>query len=60
MRARLTHSADGAALATPFTDQDSALVSVFAQADALVRRPPGAPALGAGEPVEVLLLDRLA
>jgi molybdopterin molybdotransferase len=59
MRARLTQSDDGAIVATPSADQDSALVSVFAQADALVRRPAGAPALGPGEPVDTLMLPRL-
>jgi len=58
MRARLTSDADGALLAQPFDDQDSSLISVFAGADALVRRPAGAAALAAGEPVEVLPLVR--
>lgn len=40
-------------------DQDSSLVSVFAHADALIRRPAGAPAAEAGAVVEVLRLDRL-
>lgn len=40
-----------------FADQDSSLVSVLARSNALVRRPPGAPAVGAGEAVEVLRLE---
>jgi molybdopterin molybdotransferase len=58
MRAKVAGDADVALTARAFADQDSSLVSVFAMADALVRRPPGAPALDAGEPVEVLLLGR--
>ncbi|MBS0408770.1 MAG: molybdopterin molybdotransferase MoeA [Proteobacteria bacterium] len=58
MRARLAWSDDGAVLATPFRDQDSSLVTVFAEADALVRRPVGAPAADVGDPVDVLLLAR--
>lgn len=57
MRAKLAH-ADGAVTVRPFRDQDSSLVSVFAVADALLRRPPGAAAAAAGEPVEVLPLAR--
>jgi molybdopterin molybdotransferase len=59
MRARLASGEDGALIATPFRDQDSSLVSVFAAADALLRRPAGAPAAGVGEVVEVLRLERL-
>ena len=59
MRARLSHEADGVIAATAFADQDSALVTVFAQADALVRRPARAPAAAAGDVVDVLPLRRL-
>ena len=58
MRARLAWADDGAVLATPFRDQDSSLVTVFAEADALMRRPVGAPAAAVGDPVDVLLLAR--
>jgi molybdopterin molybdotransferase len=58
MRARVTAGADGALSAEAFADQDSSLVSVFASADALVRRPPGAEPLPAGAPVEAMLLAR--
>lgn len=57
MRAKLTY-ADGMVLAEPYRDQDSSLVSVFAAADALLRRPANAPALEAGGLVEVLPLPR--
>ncbi|MGH7024680.1 MAG: molybdopterin molybdotransferase MoeA [Caulobacteraceae bacterium] len=59
MRACLESGDDGSLRAVPFTDQDSSLVSVFASADALLRRPAGAPAAGVGDVVEVLRLDRL-
>ncbi|MGI9170111.1 MAG: molybdopterin molybdotransferase MoeA [Caulobacteraceae bacterium] len=59
-RARLEHAADGVLLATPFPDQDSSLVAVFAQADALIRRPAGAPAAAAGDRLEILALERLS
>jgi molybdopterin molybdotransferase len=59
MRARLTHGADGVIAATPFADQDSALVTVFARADALVRRLARAPGVEPGGLVEALPLRRL-
>ncbi len=58
MRAQLARDADGALRAEPFTDQDSALITVFAAADALIRRRAGAPEAAAGETVEVLPLRR--
>jgi len=57
MRARLSHE-DGAISVHPYGDQDSSLVTVFAAADALLRRPPGAPAVEAGGLVEALPLAR--
>ena len=59
MRARLETGEDGVRLARVFPDQDSSLVAVFAAADALVRRPAGAPAMAAGALVEALDLERL-
>jgi molybdopterin molybdotransferase len=58
MRARLSNE-EGVLTAAPFGDQDSSLVTVFARADALLRRPPGAPAAKEGDAVSVLALDRL-
>ncbi len=55
MRARVTPGWQ----VQPFDDQDSSLVTVFADADALVRRPAGAAPAGAGALVSVRLLDRL-
>lgn len=57
MRAQLAYE-DGVVTALPYRDQDSSLVSVFAASDALLRRPPNAPAVAAGEPVDILPLDR--
>ena len=57
MRAKLTYS-DGGVSVRPYRDQDSSLVSVFAVADALMRRLPGAQAAEAGSVVEVLPLSR--
>jgi len=57
MRARL-EVVDGALTVTPYKDQDSSLVTVFAAANALLRRPAGAAAAAAGELVEALPLAR--
>ena len=59
MRGALSTSSDGALLATPFADQESSLVAVYAAADCLIRRPPGAPEAKVGDPVEILRLGRL-
>jgi molybdopterin molybdotransferase len=58
MRALISNES-GLLTATPLRDQDSSLVTVFAQADALLRRLPDAPAAEDGEVVELLVLDRL-
>ncbi|MEL7140046.1 MAG: gephyrin-like molybdotransferase Glp [Pseudomonadota bacterium] len=57
MRATLAHTADGQAHLTVAKRQDSSLLSVLADASALVRRMPGAPAAAAGTRVEYLPLD---
>ena len=59
MRARLVHGSDGVLTARPLRDQDSSLVTIFADAEALLRRAPHAAAAPAGTAVEVLILDRL-
>jgi molybdopterin molybdotransferase len=59
MRVLLDHADDGALTVRPLADQDSSLVTVYAQADGLMRRPAGAPAAEPGTMVEVLKLDRL-
>ena len=58
MRARLAFDAEGQLTATPFPDQDSSLIGVFSQADALLRRGAGAPPAQVGDRVEVLVLRR--
>ncbi len=58
MRAALAVDAGGRLIVTPFPDQDSSLVTVFARANALLRRPAGAGVLAEGELVETLRLDR--
>lgn len=57
MRARLVADRDGEAVEA-FLDQDSSLVRIFSEADALLRRLPHAPAVAAGDAVEVLALLR--
>lgn len=56
VRARLSHGPAGELLAAPFTRQDSSMTKVFAEADALIVRPPQAPAAEAGTPCDILLL----
>lgn len=58
MRGRLNVGSDGTLTAEPFPDQESSLVSVFAAADCLIRRPIGAAPADVGERVEVLRLER--
>jgi len=57
MRARLSY-VDGGVTVRPYADQDSSLVGIFAQADALMRRLASAPAARAGDVVEILPLLR--
>jgi molybdopterin molybdotransferase len=59
MRATLAPDADGVLHVDPMEDQDSSRVRVFAEADALLRRPAGAPPAEAGAVVEALPLTRL-
>jgi molybdopterin molybdotransferase len=58
MRAVRAIDAEGRVRVTPFPDQDSSLIGVFAQADCLIVRPAGAPAAEAGEVVSLLPLAR--
>ncbi len=59
MRAMLDCGEDGTLTVRPMADQDSSLVTVYAQADGLMRRPADAPAAAVGDLVDVLRLDRL-
>jgi molybdopterin molybdotransferase len=59
MRVLLSHDEAGQLWARAPFDQDSSLVTVFAQAEGLMRRPAAAPPAEIGELVEVLALARL-
>jgi molybdopterin molybdotransferase len=59
LRSTLEAGADGRSVVTPFAIQDSAMLRRLAQADALVLRPPHAPALPAGAEVPIVRLDSL-
>ena len=57
MRAILGRGEDGSHIVRPTRSQDSSLVRTLSDANALLVRPPNAPALDAGTQVPVLLLD---
>ncbi len=59
LRASVAAESAGRLVVTPFATQDSAMLRRLAQADALILRPPHAPALPEGAPVEVIRLDSL-
>ena len=59
LRAVLAQNGDGPPLATPFAPQDSSLVKVLAQADALLLRPPFAPPGKRGDACRILRLGAL-
>lgn len=59
MRGALSTTDQGLLVAEAFPDQESSLVSVFARADCLIRRPIGAAPAVAGDPVDILRLNRL-
>ncbi|MFL6792177.1 MAG: molybdopterin molybdotransferase MoeA, partial [Bradyrhizobium sp.] len=56
LRARLEERADGALIATPVNQQDSSLLGNLAAAQALVIRPPFAPAAAKGTTCDILRL----
>lgn len=58
LRAALRSGPDGVWLAEPFEDQDSSRLVIFAAANGLVRRLPGADAASPGEVVQILALPR--
>jgi molybdopterin molybdotransferase len=58
LRATLSRDSAGNLVATPFERQDSGLLSVLTSAQCLILRAQQAPALPAGAPVDVILLDR--
>ena len=57
LRATVTPRPGRLPLVSPFPRQDSALLRLYAAADALIVRPPSAPAAVAGETVPILRLD---
>jgi len=57
LRASLCRDANGQLIATPFPLQDSSMQVTFARSDALIIRPPFAPAAKAGEMVSYLPVD---
>ncbi len=59
LRARLESGADGGLVATPFPVQDSSMLKTLARAEALILRPPHAPALPEGAMLEVIPLGDL-
>jgi molybdopterin molybdotransferase len=56
LRARLSTREDGALIATPVSHQDSSLLGNLAAAQALLIRPPFAPAAGTGSACDILRL----
>lgn len=56
LRSRLTRAADGGLEITPFRPQDSSMMRMLAEADALLVRPPFDPARKAGDMGQALLL----
>jgi molybdopterin molybdotransferase len=59
MRAVLSDNGDGTQSVTPIFAEDSSMIGALANADAVIIRPPGAPAANAEEAVPVLRLDGL-
>jgi molybdopterin molybdotransferase len=59
LRSAIETDADGRIVATPFPVQDSAMLRRLALADALILRPPHAPALPAGADIPIIRLDSL-
>jgi molybdopterin molybdotransferase len=58
LRATLEPRSDGLPVATALPVQDSSMLAVLAQADALIVRPPNAPAAACGDLCQVIRLDR--
>jgi molybdopterin molybdotransferase len=57
LRARVAIAGDGSVTATAFTRQDSGMLRLLVDADALILRAPNAPALEAGAAVSIIRLD---
>ena len=59
LRARLEQGADGVPVATAFSRQDSGMLRLLVESDALILRAPHAPPASAGERVRVIRLDAI-
>ena len=57
VRARLVTNADGQRIATPFSPQDSSMLSLIARADCLIVRKPQAPEAKAGDTIDIIPLS---
>ena len=57
VRATVTEAPDGCRVARPFARQDSSMQRTFREAQALIVRPPHAPAASEGDVVNILRLD---
>ncbi len=57
VRAGLTTNAQGQLVATPFSPQDSSMLSLIARADCLIVRQPHAPAAKAGDTIDIIPLS---
>jgi molybdopterin molybdotransferase len=58
LRVRLARDEEGSLTASPFSKQDSSMISILSQADGLLIRPPHAPAIKAGARATVIPLGR--
>lgn len=59
LRAALDRSPDGGTTVRAMDRQDSSMFATLARAGALIVRPPHAPAIAAGTPVETIVLDEV-
>ena len=59
LRSALAEDRDGRMVATPFPVQDSSMLKTLARAEALILRPPLAPALPEGAEVLAIPLERI-
>ena len=57
MRSELSINGEGRLVATPFSVQDSSMMTLFAKADCLALRAPFAPPASRGDPISILRLD---
>jgi len=57
VRARLVTNAEGQRVATPFSPQDSSMLSLIARADCLIVRRPHAPEAKAGDAIDIIPLS---